>query len=223
MHNPLRSEAEMFRLVVIVGIALVPVFVLGLAAGPGWAAGLLVIEIAGGAYWIWRSTRGAEPHTAVVVSDDDDGVYRLLVVANETVSGRALLNEIERRCAAHERSEILVVVPALTSSRLEHLAHDVDGAIVEARERLDRSLTTMRAAGLSARGEVGDHHDPNVAIEDALRAFAADEVIVSTHPPQRSKWLERGVVERARKEIPLPVTHVVVDLEAESAAPAPSA
>ena len=64
MHNPLRSEAEMFRLVVIVGIALVPVFVLGLAAGPGWAAGLLVIEIAGGAYWIWRSTRGAEPHTA---------------------------------------------------------------------------------------------------------------------------------------------------------------
>ena len=145
------------------------------------------------------------------------------MVANETVSGRALLNEIERRCAAHPRSEILVVVPALTSSRLEHLAHDVDGAIVEARERLDRSLATMRAAGLSARGEVGDHHDPNVAIEDALRAFAADEVIVSTHPPQRSKWLERGVVERARKEIPLPVTHVVVDLEAESAAPAPSA
>ena len=64
MHNPLRSEAEMFRLVVIVGIALLPVFVLGLAAGPGWAAGLLAIEIAGGAYWIWRSTRGAEPHTA---------------------------------------------------------------------------------------------------------------------------------------------------------------
>jgi hypothetical protein len=222
MHNPLRSEAEMFRVVVIVGIALLPVIVLGLAAGPGWGAGLLVIEIAAAAYWIWRTSRGSEPHTADV-AHDDDAVYRLLVVANETVAGRALLSEIERRCAAHDRSEILVVVPALTSSRLEHLAHDVDGAIAEARERLDRSLATMRAAGLSARGEVGDHHDPNVAIEDALRTFAADEVIVSTHPPQRSKWLERGVVERARTEIPLRVTHVVVDLAAEDATAARSA
>ena len=63
MHNPLRSEAEMFRVVVIVGIALLPVFVLGLAAGPGWAAGLLVIEIAVATYWIWRSSRGiGAPH-----------------------------------------------------------------------------------------------------------------------------------------------------------------
>ena len=54
-----------------------------------------------------------------------------------------------------------------------------------------------RDAGLSARGQVGDHHDPNAAIEDALREFAADEVVISTHPPERSKWLERGVVERA--------------------------
>lgn len=214
MHNPLRSEAEMFRVVVIVGIALVPVIVIGLAAGPGWAAGLLVVEIAAAAYWIWRSTRGAEPHTAAV-AHDDDGVYRLLVVANETVAGRALLSEIERRCVAHERTEILVVVPAMTSSRLEHLAHDVDGAVAEAGVRMGRSLEAMREAGISARGEVGDHHDPNVAIEDALGGFAADEVIVSTHPPERSKWLERGVVDRAKREIPLPVTHVVVDLAAE--------
>ena len=47
-------------------------------------------------------------------------------------------------------------------------------------------------------------------------AFPADEVIISTHPPERSKWLERGVVERAREEVPLPITHVVVDLETES-------
>ena len=145
------------------------------------------------------------------------------MVANETVAGRALLSEIEDRCRAHARSEILVVVPATGSSRLEHLAHDVDGALAEARARLDRSLATMRAAGLDARGEVGDHHDPNVAIEDALRGFAADEVIVSTHPPERSKWLERGVVERAKSDIPLPVTHVVVDLAAEDAAAARSA
>ena len=75
----------------------------------------------------------------------------------------------------------------------------------------------MESAGLNARGEVGDHHEPNAALEDALRYFAADEVIISTHPPQKSRWLERGVVERARREVPLPITHVVVDLEAEAA------
>jgi GABA permease len=110
---------------------------------------------------------------------------------------------------------VRIVVPALTSSRLEYLAHDVDTAIAEAQARLDRSLRTISSAGLRAEGEVGDHHDPNVAIEDALASFAADEVLISTHPPDRSRWLERGVVERAEREIPLPVTHVIVDLEAE--------
>jgi hypothetical protein len=80
----------------------------------------------------------------------------------------------------------------------------------------------MSAAGLEARGEVGDHHDPRTAIEDALREFPADEIVVSTHPPDRSRWLEKGVVERVRQEVSLPVTHVVVDLEAEGA-PAGSA
>jgi hypothetical protein len=48
-------------------------------------------------------------------------------------------------------------------------------------------------------------------------------MIISTHPPERSRWLERGVVERARRDIDLPITHVIVDLEAEKAvAPAAS-
>jgi hypothetical protein len=81
----------------------------------------------------------------------------------------------------------------------------------------------MSTAGLAARGQVGDHHDPNTAIEDALREFPADELVISTHPPERSRWLEGGVVERARTEIPLPLTHVVVDLEAEGAARSPAA
>lgn len=213
MHNPLRSEAEMFRVVLIVGIAAAPVIALALIFGPEWGAILLAIEIGVGAWLGWRSLRGTEPHTAEV-ADSDDTVHRVLVVANETVAGEALLSELRRRTRGR-RSEVMVVVPALASSRLRHLSHDVDGAIAEARERLDRSLEAMAAIGIDARGEVGDHHDPNTAIEDALRVFPADEVIVSTHPPERSRWLESGVVERAERELPLPVTHVVVDLEAE--------
>jgi len=79
-------------------------------------------------------------------------------------------------------------------------------------DRLAASLVAMRAVGLDATGEVGDG-DPVRAIEDALRTFRPDELVVSTHPPGRSNWLERGVVERARERFELPLTHVVVDLE----------
>jgi GABA permease len=216
VHNPLRSEAEMFRVVVIVGIAAAPVIAVGLITEPVYAAILLALEIGIGIGLLWQVSRGSEPHTADVAAAGDDA-HRVLVVANQTVGGRALLEELRGRCAGR-RCEVFVVVPALPGSRLEHLAHDVDGAIADARERLRRSLEAMSGAGLRARGQVGDHHDPNEAIEDALREFAADEVVISTHPPERSKWLERGVVDRAEREIPLPVTHVIVDLEAEETA-----
>jgi hypothetical protein len=213
MHNPLRSEAEMFRLVVIIGAACGLVIALALIFEPVVGAIVLAAELGVAAGLIWRSSRGSLPHQAEVARGDGD-TYRVLVVANETVAGRALLDEVRNR-VKNRNSEIFVVVPAMASSRLGHLAHDVDGAIAEADRRLSASLRAMEAEGLRARGEVGDHHDPNQAIEDMLRAFPADELIISTHPPDRSKWLERGVVERARREVPLPVTHVVVDLQAE--------
>jgi GABA permease len=82
----------------------------------------------------------------------------------------------------------------------------------EARRRMELSLHALAEAGLRARGQVGDP-DPNMALEDALRVFAADEVIISTLPPDLSRGSEHGVVERARQETDLPVTQVVIDPE----------
>jgi hypothetical protein len=218
MHNPLRSEREVFRAVLIVAVAAGAVVVLTVLTRPAVGAALLAAEVGVGIGLLWRAGRGTLPHRAEITRRDDS-VYRILVLANETVGGRALLEEIQNRCKGRS-TEILVVVPALTSSPLEHWASDVDQALDEARERLDASLAAMDRVGLRARGHVGDHHEPNASLEDALRDFPADEVIISTHPPERSRWLERGVVSRAREEVPLPVTHVVVDLEAEAGAPA---
>jgi hypothetical protein len=214
MHNPLRSERDVFRGVVIIAIALGAVIALTLLTRPAVGAALLAAEIGLGIGLLWRGAQGTIPRQADVARRDDT-VYRVLVLANETVGGQALLAEIQNRCKGRN-SEILVVVPALTSTPLEHWASDVDQALDEARERLDTSLAVMASAGLRARGHVGDHHEPNASLEDALRDFPADEVVISTHPPQRSRWLERGVVARARDEVPLPVTHVVVDLESEA-------
>jgi hypothetical protein len=213
MHNPLRSEAEAFRWFVVIGAACAAVIALALLTAPRYGALLGAALIGLGAGLVWRGTRGRGPRKVEVARSDDE-THRVLVLANETVGGSALLDEIRSRCKGR-RSEILVVTPAITS-QVKHWVSDTDGAYEDADERRAASVSAIREAGLDARGMVGDS-DPNVALEDALSRFPADEVIISTHPPERSRWLERGVVERAQREIDLPVTHVVVDLEAETA------
>jgi len=213
MHNPLNSEADAFRWIVVIGIGAASVIALTLLTRPeigsAWACALVGFGVG----LAWRSSRGTL-RGSVELSRGGDGRRRLLVVANQTVGGRALLTEIKNRSRGVE-SEILVVTPALVSSRAAHWSSDLDEGMELARQRLELSLQAIEEAGLRARGQVGDE-EPNVAIEDALREFPADEIIISTHPPERSRWLEKGVVERARREIELPITHVVVDLEAEA-------
>jgi hypothetical protein len=215
MHNPLRSEADAFRWVVVIGLGAVSVIGLTLLTRPVfgvvWAAALIGF----GAGIAYRSSRGSLPRN-VELTRGGDGKHRLLVAANETVGGEALLDEIRERCRGRD-CEILVVTPALAASRAAHWASDVDEAIELARQRMELSLIEIEGLGLKAKGEIGDS-DPNVAIEDALRVFPADEIVISTHPPHRSRWLEHGVVERARDQIDLPITHVVVDLAAEGIA-----
>lgn len=215
MHNPLRSEADAFKWVVVIGTGAVSVIVLTLLTRPVvgliWAAALLGF----GAGVAYRSSRGSLTRP-VQVTRGGDGRHRVLVVANETVGGGALLEEIRARCRGRD-CEILVITPALASSRAAHWASDVDEAMELARQRMELSLIALGELGLKAKGEIGDS-DPNMAIEDALRTFPADEIVISTHPPERSRWLERRVVELARERVDLPVTHVVVDLAAERSA-----
>lgn len=215
MHNPLRSEADAFRWVVVIGVGSISVIGLTLLTRPVFGVVLAAALLGFGAGVAYRSSRGSLSRS-VELTRGGDGKHRLLVVANETVGGEALLAEIRDRCRNRD-CEILVVTPALVGSRASHWASDVDEAIELARQRMELSLIAIGELGLKARGEVGDS-DPNMAIEDALRSFPADEIVVSTHPPERSRWLEHGVVDRAREQIDLPITHVVVDLAAERTA-----
>ena len=136
------------------------------------------------------------------------------MIANETVGGGTLRDEIRRRSEGYDE-HVLVVCPALNSA-VRHWTSDEDGARVKAQERLDASLARLREAGLDAKGEVGDA-EPIQAMEDAVRLFGPDEIIISTHPKGRSNWLEQGIVDAARERFAVPVTHVVVDLAAEPA------
>jgi hypothetical protein len=210
MRNPFRSEAEAFGFVLVcVGLFAV-VAVAGVLAG-GWVAlAVFLVLAAGVAFYVKGEPK---PPDEPVYSRKGGERKRILVVANETVAGRALRGEVVRR--AGEDADVLVVCPALNSP-IRHWASDEDAARAEAERRLAASLTCLAAEGVEARGEVGDA-DPVQAMDDALRTFGADEIVISTHPPGRSNWLEKAVIERARERYPVPITHVVVDLEQERA------
>lgn len=215
MHNPLRSEADAFRWFVVVLLGAISVGALAALTRPLFGLLLAAVLIVAAGVIAYRDSRGRIPED-LPLTRGGDGRHRLLVVANETVGGVALLDEIGRRCEGRD-CEILVITPALAASRADHWASDIDEAIVLARQRMELSVLEIRhRLDRSARGEIGDS-DPNVAIADALRVFPADEIVISTHPPHSSRWLEGGVVDRAREEIDLPISHVVVDLAAEGA------
>jgi hypothetical protein len=105
---------------------------------------------------------------------------------------------------------------------------DVDDAITEAQQRLDASLGALSRAGLAARGQVGDA-DPALAIEDALRAYGADKIVIVTEAGDDSRWLESDLFERARQRFTPPTVHIaieggdrVVDVEAAGPGTEPS-
>jgi nucleotide-binding universal stress UspA family protein len=209
--NPLRSEAEAFRFL-IASIVYFGAIVVASVAGGKWVGLGVFIALSAVVLGWWARARRDERPQKTAPRPHAAGERRILVIANETVGGHMLRSAIVER-SLDVRQEVLVVTPALNSP-LRHWVSDDDEARANAQQRLEESLAQLAEAGVEARGEVGDG-DPVQAIEDALRTFGADEIIISTHPEGRSNWLERGVVQNARERFAVPITHVVVDLEAE--------
>lgn len=143
---------------------------------------------------------------------------RVLVLANETCASPAVVREVRAIAgSADQAMEVMVVAPALAESRLAHWTGANRGtALAEANTRLRLSVRALIAVGLPTTGVLGDA-DPLQALDDGMRIFRPDAVVIATHPPARSKWQERWVVERARERYDTPITHVTVDLEAERA------
>jgi hypothetical protein len=133
----------------------------------------------------------------------------VLVLANETVAGRTLLDALRKR-AAGGPIRVTVVSPQHEPSAGFVVYEESRRSAAERRVR--RTLDLLHEAGIAARGAVVDP-DPLQALKDAVHQYRPHEVIISTHPPGRSRWLKKGVLEKARKACGVPVEHVVVDLE----------
>jgi hypothetical protein len=138
----------------------------------------------------------------------------VLVVANETVAGRSLIEAVERR--RKDGPVRVTVITPVNQPREGYVVYE-DTRRAAAGRRLEHTLKALRAAGIPAAGMVVES-DPVAATRDALAQLEPppDEIVVSTLPEQRSGWLRRDAVERIRSVAgSVPVEHVVVDLERE--------
>ncbi len=181
MRNPLRSEAEAFRfLLVVIGGAVV---IAALAYANTWAGVAAAVLVVGGiAWWLMQEpVPGAADPEPVLASGTPAGTKRVLVVAPPGT----------KTVPAPDATEVVVVVPAL-ASRVESLTGDVDDRRAEA----ERTAAALAAQLPNARGEVGAD-DPVLAVEDALRQFGADEIVVVG---------EDGIVDAIRERVAVPVS-----------------
>ena len=134
----------------------------------------------------------------------------ILVLANETIGGKNLLDAVLRhRDESGGDVRFHVVVP-LTRPRHGNVIYD-EAVRQGAQVRVDLALAFMREEGIEGTGEVGDS-DPYNAAMDAVAERHIDEIIVSTLPAAASGWLRRDLPERLQEGTGLPVEHVVVDL-----------
>jgi hypothetical protein len=146
-----------------------------------------------------REAAGSVPVEHVVVDiTAATGAKNVLVLANETVVGQALLDRIRER-AARGNASFLIISPQSDPTQGEH---------PEAERRLKRALATLRGEGIDAHGQVA-HPDPFSAALDAIGEERVDEIIVSTFAPSRSPWLRKNLVQRLHNETKLPVEHIV--------------
>ena len=140
-----------------------------------------------------------------------EGGRKLLVVANETLTGDELLDAVRAKVGGSDA--IVVVIAPVNAPREGYVVYDNTRRAAAGR-RLDRTLASFREAGIAATGHVVDN-EPLTAVKDAIAIEEPDELIVSTHPEATSGWRRRNLLEEIRKAAgSIPVEHVVSDVAA---------
>jgi len=182
MRNPLRSEAEAFRFLVAVIVG--ALVIVGAAYVNTWlGVAAAVVAVAGVGWWLRKEpVPGAADPAPRLDSATPPGTHRVLLVAAPGTES------IELRDGA---TDVVVLVPALAPT-LAALTGDVDDRRADAQ----RTAATLAAQLPNARAQVGAD-DPALAVEDALRTFGADEVVVAG---------DEAFVEAVRGRVTIPVS-----------------
>jgi predicted deacetylase len=137
----------------------------------------------------------------------------VLVIANETAASKALLDALRDTDPATCR---FTVIAPVNEPNQGYVVYE-DTRRASAGRRMDQTLKALREAGFSAQGFVVET-GPVQAAKDALAQLepAIEEIVVSTHEPERSGWMRRNVLEEIeRAAAGIPVRHVTVERDPE--------
>jgi len=154
----------------------------------------------------WYAARHPHPAAAAAseVGRPDDGVFRILVVADVDCPPESLREGLAGR-AAGKTTRAYVVAPAL-SSRLDRWTGD-EKAYGAAQQHLAATIEALGSIGVEAEGRIASH-DPVQAADDGLREFPADLIVFATRSAGESNRLERDAVDAARERYSIPVLEV---------------
>jgi hypothetical protein len=129
----------------------------------------------------------------------------VLVVANQTAESDQLLEALRER-AEQGPCKFHLLVPAIPHGAA--WAMDMHSGGEEAEEHVQRAVQRYRDAGLDVdEGKIGDP-DPVAAVQDAVNFKEFDEIIVSTLPKRKSRWLKLDLPARVERSCGKPVTHI---------------
>lgn len=211
MRVPFKTETDAFRVAAALGLLAGVSIIVGVLSSPpygvvvfaaGFTAGL-VFELSGREtveYALRDAASAPHPHGPA------PGKRHILVVAERTLAGEELRRELQPAPGIAVELDVLSPVMA---SRAHHWAGDVDREREQAQVRLEASLAWAIQHGFVAKGEVGDP-DAMIAIEDELRDFGADEVIIVTHARERASWLANRMVSHLKTQLEVPVREILM-------------
>lgn len=210
MRIPFKTETDAFRVAVALSLLAGLAVIVGLLSSRAYGVVLFAAGIAAGVTFelagrdttrgsaLAEAAHGPHPHGG------DATERHLLVIAGVPLHGDALA---DRLAGAGAR---LAVLAPIHASRSHHLASDVDRERAEAQSRLETSLAWAASHGFAAQGRVGDA-DPLMALEDELRDFGADEVVVVTEAGERMSWLAGRMLAHLERELDVPIRQVVAE------------
>ncbi len=133
---------------------------------------------------------------------------RLLVLTSEPISASQLRDALPDDAQAGD-TEVVMVAPALQESPLKFWVSDVDDAIARADEVRRQSVDQLGNEGVPASGDTGES-DPVKALEDALSTFAADRILLFTHPDEHKRYREDLDLKELRERFGIPVDEATV-------------
>jgi hypothetical protein len=113
---------------------------------------------------------------------------KVLVLTSEPITAAQLRDALGSDGDAAD-PEVMVVAPALADNAFKFWMSDADDAIARAEEVRRASVERLGEDGVSATGDTGEA-DPYLAIEDALKTFDADRIVLFTHGGQAQRYRE---------------------------------